>query len=68
MFIATVSDFDNDPLIIVWSYDGGSFTGNNVFYQFPDTIPANTTLTVTATVTDGKGGSDFDDVTITVID
>jgi len=68
VFLATVSDFDNDPLLIVWTYDGGSFTGNNVFYQFPDTIPANTTLTVTATVTDGKGGSDSDDVTIIVID
>ncbi|MFX0182204.1 MAG: PKD domain-containing protein [Candidatus Hodarchaeota archaeon] len=56
-------DPDYDPLSYTWTWDGGSASGETALVTFP--LGSHE---VTLTVDDGKGGTDTDEVVITVID
>ena len=61
----TASDPDGDTLVFSWTYTGGSIsgTGSTVTWRAPSTAG---TYTVTAIVSDGKGGTATRSVSITV--
>ncbi len=57
------SDPDSDPLTYSWSWTGGSASGASPTVSLPDG-----THTITLTVDDGKGGTDTDQVVVTIDD
>jgi protocatechuate 3,4-dioxygenase beta subunit len=64
---ATALDPDGDPLTYAWKADGGQVTGvgPNVTWVAPDVSPGEKSeYTITLTVSDGRGGSVVDTVTV----
>jgi hypothetical protein len=61
----TASDPDGDTVTYAWTYTGGSIsgTGSTVTWTAPSTAG---TYTVTAIVSDGRGGTATRNISITV--
>jgi hypothetical protein len=66
--ICTASDRDGDALSYNWSTSGGhiSGTGASVNWTAPPLVGSHSAYYVTVWVTDGRGGEDMKQVTITV--
>ena len=64
---ATGSDPDGDALTYSWTASAGRVTGNGAEASFDSSgVPAGTTVTVTVTVSDGRGGTAQSTCTIRV--
>jgi hypothetical protein len=64
--VCQASDADGDTLTYQWSADGGTITGegNTIAWAAPDT---SDNYTITVTVSDGKGGTIAQSITIAAI-
>jgi len=63
---ATGYDLDNDPLMYRWAVSGGRITGAGDTASFNTTGLAPGKYTITATVSDGKGGATTSSIDVTV--
>jgi outer membrane protein OmpA-like peptidoglycan-associated protein len=64
---ATGSDPDGDALTYSWTASAGRVTGNGAEASFDSSgVPAGTTVTITVTVSDGRGGTAQSTCTIRV--
>ena len=65
---ATASDPDGDPLTYSWSSSAGRVSGSGATTTFDSTgVPCGTSVTVTVTVSDGRGGTASANDTVKVV-
>jgi hypothetical protein len=62
----TATDVDNDPLTYAWSQNGAPIPGGNVASFVWTAPPAPGLVTLSVTVSDGRGGISVGSITITV--